>query len=177
MQNDTLITSSGIIKNRFNPRSGVINANSLYDDFFQDCLNSGIDLTYESLRDETLGQIREENPELDDSELNDLVNESMEMVEFDFHVFLLGAWVKNTNGQYEIDKSGKSGKYALEYNTETGIVCVEWAQMTKWCSNTSQCYVMADGSGPCGDLDSSGTKVIAYTLPDEMLRSDNNSQN
>ena len=51
---NTLNTSSGIIKNRQSPRVGVINASSLSFDLFEECLNHGIDLTFESFRDDTL---------------------------------------------------------------------------------------------------------------------------
>lgn len=174
IDSETLITSSGIIRNRSKPRIGVINARSLYSELIDDCFNDGIDLTYESMKEETEEQIREENPNLDDMAIEQLVNESLEMVEFDSHVFLLGAWIKENN-QYVIDETGKNGEWAIEYNTGTGIVCVEWSQLTKQCNNTSPCYVMADGSGPSGDLDTEGDAVTAYTVPNEMLRTDDNS--
>lgn len=170
IDNETIVTSSGIIKNRSIPRSGIVNASSLYDELFQDCLNDGIDLTYESWRIETMERLKNDNPEMDDIELDDLLQRENDFIDCDSHVFLLGAWVKDSNGQYIIDKSGKSGNYAIEYNTENGIVCVEWSTLTKECNNTSPCYVMADGSGPCGDLDTQGNNVIAYTLPIEMFR-------
>lgn len=174
MENDTLITSSGIIRNRSKPRVGVISANSLYDDLYQDCLDHGIDLSWLDFRDETLDRLRAENPDMDETDLDELLDSETQDACFDSHQFLLGAWVK-VNGQYEIDKTGKSGSYALTYNTETNTVCVEWSELTTPCRNTSPCYVMADGSGPCGDLDSKGDEVIAYTLPADMFRSDDNS--
>ena len=169
MSNETLVTSSGVIRNRSIPRIGIINASSLYDDLFQDCLNDGIDLSWESFVEETTEQVKADNPGLNETELDALIELATQDSEFDSHSFLLGAWVKDTNGQYSIDKSGNNGNYALSYNTETGIVCVEWSTLTKPCNNTSPCYVMADGSGPCGDLDSPGDAVIAYTLPGDMF--------
>jgi hypothetical protein len=161
MSNETLVTSSGVIRNRSIPRVGIINASSLYDDLFQDCLNEGIDLVWEEYREELLARgLEEDTPEW----YKETDNCSLET-----HNFLLGAWIKDTNGQYSIDKSGKSGDYALSYNTETGIVCVEWSLYTMPCNNTSPCYVLSNGDGPCGDLDSPGDAVIAYTLPGDMF--------
>ena len=172
LNHDTLVTSSGIVKNRFKPRTGVVNANSLYPDLFEDCLNRGIDLTYDSYREDRLAELQADNPELDENEVQDLFDN--DCVELDSRVFLYGAWVKNDSGQYEIDRSGEHGSFALEYNTETGIVCVEWSLETTPCNNTSPCYVMSDGSGPCGDLDSEGNAVTAYTLPSDMFSKDRN---
>lgn len=171
MNNDTLITSSGIIRNRSIPRVGVVNASSLYDDLFQDCLNDGIDLSWESFIEETTERLKSENPYASETDIDAMLENETECVEFDSRCFLLGAWVKDDNGQYFIDKTGKSGNFALTYNTETDIVCVEWSLYTMPCNNTSPCYQMADGSGPCGDLDSQGDAVTAYTLPADMFHS------
>lgn len=46
---------------------------------------------------------------------------------------------------------------------------VEWSRHTTPCHHTSPCYVMADGSGPCGDLDTPGDSVVAFALPPELL--------
>jgi hypothetical protein len=121
-------------------------------------MTNGIDLTYESYLEE-LSDLSEEDRERE-----------IDMAEFDSRTFLLGAWVKDDKGMYVIDKTGKSGSFALTYNTDSNNVAVEWSQLTKPCNNTSPCYVMSDGSGPCGDLDSEGDAVIAYTLPDDMFR-------
>jgi hypothetical protein len=169
MLNDTLVTSSGIIKNRSKARVGVVNASSLYGDLFQDCLNDGIDLSWESLIKETTDRLALNFLGLDEFELSDMVDSELQDYDLDSHVFLLGAWVKDYHGGYMIDESGKNGSYALEYNTETGIVCVNWSLKTTKCNNTSPCYVMADGSGPCADLDSKGDTVIGYTLPSDMF--------
>lgn len=163
--NDTLITSSGIIRNRSKPRVGIVNASSLYHELLDDCFANGIDLSYESYKDETMTQLMNDNPELDDFAIEELFETESQNLELDSRVFLLGAWVKNSEGQYEIDKTGENGSYALEYNLESGIVSVEWSQFVTEYRNTSPCYVMADGSGPCGNLDSPGNEVIAFTLP------------
>ena len=173
MTKETLITSSGIIRNRSLPRTGIVNANSLYDDLFQDCLNDGIDLTWEAYLDELQEQLKTDYPDADDAEFEELLQEASEQVEFESRAFLLGAWVKDEKGEYIIDKSGKHGNYALSYNTGSGNVAVEWSILTTSCNNTSPCYVMSDGSGPCGDLNTPGNSVIAYTLPADMFRKDN----
>jgi len=169
MLNQTLVTSSGIVRNRLIPRSGIVNASSLYSELFDDCINSGIDLSWESYREDTLAQLTRDNPDLDESAIDELFDAESQDICFESRVFLLGAWIKNSKGQYVIDKTGENGDYALEYNTETGIVCVEWSKDVTWCHNTSPCYVMSDGSGPCGDLDTKGSVVLAYTLPFEMF--------
>jgi len=165
---NTLNTSSGIIKNRQSPRVGVISESSLSFDLFEECLNHGIDLTFESFRDDTLKNLRIQNPDLDDDGIDELFQSESDMAEFDSRSFLLGAWVLGSDGP-EIDKSGASGTYALTYDTGTGMVCVEWSTNTTYCHHTSPCYIMADGSGPCGDLDTKGNAVIAYTLPVDMI--------
>lgn len=173
INNETIVTSSGVIRNRSKPRSGIVSARSLYSELIDDCFDRGIDLSYESWRDEVMTRLMTENPDLDDDAIDDLFTIENDTIELESRTFLLGAWVKNSKGKYEIDRTGKHGSYALEYNTESEIVCVEWSTLTVECNNTSPCYVMADGSGPCGDLDTPGTNVIAYTLPSDMFRDDN----
>lgn len=144
----------------------MVSLNSLQD-WIYDEIDQGIDLSYESLYEETLEQIREENPNADDTEIEEITRESMEMVEFDTRTVLFGDWIK-VDGKYQIDTNGKEG-YSAEYNSGMGTVCVEYSRTTKLCNNTSPCYVMADGSGPCGDLDAEGDAVLAYTLPVDFL--------
>lgn len=121
IDNETLLTSSGVIRNRSKPRVGIVNASSLYDDLFSDCLNNGIDLTWEDYKDELMTRLMTDNPDLDDFAIEELFDKESQDVDFDSRIFLYGAWVKNVNGQYEIDKSGKSGDYALEYSTGSGV--------------------------------------------------------
>ena len=166
IDNETLVTSSGVIKNRSKPRVGIVNANSLYCELFDDCIQSGIDLTWEEFDDEMNRRIERGEISIDDAQ------DEMEWAEFDSKTYLLGAWVKNDAGKYEIDKTGASGSYALEYNTSNGIVSVEWSELTQLCNNTSPCYTMANGDGPCGNLDSPGNAVLAYTLPKDMFYQD-----
>ena len=77
--------------------------------------------------------------------------------------------VKNTDGRYEIDRSKT---FAAVYSSYSGNVTVEYSKHTTLCHNTSPCYTMADGSGPCGDLDTKGDTVTAYTLPPEYFKNE-----
>ena len=64
--------------------------------------------------------------------------------------------------------AGPNG-YAATYSG--GNFCVEWSKHTRKCNNTSPCYVMANGDGPCGDLDTKGDVVLAYDFPPEYYNS------
>ena len=154
--NDTIITSCGVIRNSSKPRVGVMSGHSLQSWFFEDMYRDCIDLTYE----EFVNDLREQG--MSDQ---DIENET-EFYECDESTYLFGSWKKNADGKYEIDKTGE---FAGTYNSGTNIVCVEWSKHTKKCHHTSPCYMMANGDGPCGDLDTSGDAVIAYCLPDEYL--------
>ena len=154
-----LITSCGIIKNRTKPRVGVIAANSnLLGDWVHDEISQGIDLTFEEyiLDLESEGKTEEE------------IEELVDCYESDYSIILFGdAWVKNKDGKYSIDKSKN---FAASYCSDTNIISVEYSQTTGRCHHTSPCYIMADGSGPCGDLDTEGTEVIAFDLPENFYK-------
>lgn len=47
IDSETIVTSSGIIRNRSKPRVGIIGASALYAELYDDCITSGIDLTWE----------------------------------------------------------------------------------------------------------------------------------
>ena len=155
-----LYTSSGVVRNREIPRVGVVSVHSLAD-WIYDEIDQGIDLTWESYLDE----LRADGIEEDSAEWCQRTDHA----EFDSRVVLFGDWAKGSDGRYSIDREGKRG-FSAEYNSGTGIVCVEWSRSVKACHHTSPCYVMSDGSGPCGDLDVSGDAVIAYSLPAEWYR-------
>jgi hypothetical protein len=122
---------------------------------FDEIHQNGIDLSFEEARAEL-----EEQGKTDDE-----IDEALQ--DFESHLFLFGpAWVK-VNGKYSIDKTKD---FAASYNSETGVICVEYSQTIKACHHTSPCYVMADGSGPCGDLNTKGDSVKAYALPDDYSR-------
>ena len=165
MTNDTLITSSGIIRNRNKPRVGVLSIHSVNYDF-QDELDQGIDLDYLEAVEEFRAEVKEENPDATENEIDALVERKFDCWESSGATVLFGSWKKNAEGKYEIDTKGE---YAGTYSRESGNLCVEWSQHTKKCGCTSPCYVMADGSGPCGDLDSEGDDVVAFTLPEDCL--------
>ena len=179
----TKITSSGVIRNAESPRVGVVSANSLQSWFFDELYNgSAIDLTYQLWREDKETEIRAELVEQGmDSDTQEFENELESRMQNETDHFepsgstwLVGAWFRNSyTGKYEIDTSGKLGDFALTYNSDSNNACVEWSTLTTPCNHTSPCYVMADGSGPCGDLNTPGDSVIAYTLPAEFFRGEN----
>ncbi len=153
-----LITSSGIIRNREKPRTGIVSMNSLAE-WMHDELHEGIDLTYEEYVEELLSQGIEQD--------TDAFYKATDCYECDNRTMLIGdAWVKNADGKYVIDKTKT---YAATYSSSSGNIAVEWSKHTTLCHHTSPCYVMSDGSGPCGDLDTEGDSVLAYTLPSEYF--------
>lgn len=159
------VTSAGVIRNEDKPRTGVVMAHSLASWFFDD-QGSWIDLGYEEACLEARGEMKSEHPEADDDELDELVSEAMENFDPPYGTtYLIGGWVK-VDGRYEVDRESE---FAATYDTGSNIVCVEWSRHTTRCHHTSPCYTMADGSGPCGDLDTPGDSVVAYTLPGDYF--------
>jgi len=141
-------------------RVGVISQNEIanQDLLFWELLdyNNMIDLTFE----EYVLDLKEEG--LSDSE----IEEKTENYESDYTTYLVGDGWKKVNGKYEIDKTKE---LAATYSNNSGIICVEYSKYIKECGPTSPCYVMADGSGPCGDLASVGP-FRAYSLPVEYFQ-------
>jgi hypothetical protein len=135
---------------------GIINANSdKLCEFIHDEINQGTDIIYEEFLDdlEQQGISEEEIERQCDNYRNDHV------------VILFGdAWVK-VNGRYEIDRTKE---FAATYNNDSNVIAVEWSKYTRNCAGTSPCYVMADGSGRCGDLDTDGETETAYDLPPDF---------
>ena len=165
----TIITSSGIVRNPEKPRVGVVSCHNLESWVFDE-INEGIDLTYLDIREEVRQEIIQENKHLDDVKVEEELDNRMQDVEFDGHIILFGDWKKDKNDRYVPDTNGE---FAAEYNSDTGNICVEFSRHVVPCEVTSPCYVMADGSGPCGDLDSRGEgPVLAYSLPAEYFRKD-----
>jgi hypothetical protein len=152
---ETLVTSSGVIYERSKPRVGVVSVSSLGD--IWDEIVNGIDLGYEFAYQEALA---ESSGDEDETERRLQYFESS-------GPYLFGDWQKGNDG-YEPNTAGPNG-FAACYNPDSGIVTVEWSQETRWVHHTSPCYVMADGRGPCGDLDTPGDAVLAYTLPESYF--------
>lgn len=147
------ITSSGIIRNEEKPRVGITQANRLDPSVF-DAIYDGIDLRYE----EFLLSLKEDGIEEDSKAWYEATDRYQE----EETEYLFGdAWIKNEEGKYVIDDTKD---YAAVYSSATGSISVEFSKYTKRCHHTSPCYVMADGSGPCGDLDTEGDSVVAFTL-------------
>ena len=161
----TLITSAGVIRDADAPRTGVISLNSglLNADVMNELpYESGsIDLSYEEFIHELeLQGLSEEE-----------VERECEKYEACESTYLIGDW-KKVNGRYEVDKNGSEG-FAATYSSGSGNVCVEFSKFTRRTHHTSPCYVMSDGRGPCADLDTEGTSVLAYDLPPEFYSKEN----
>jgi len=127
------------------------------DEIFQD----GVDLSSEAFADDLRAQGIDED--------SDEWQAAMDHYEPEGSTYLFGDWTRGKDGTYSIDPNGKSG-FAATYSSNSGNVCVEYSKTTKRTHHTSPCYVMRDGSGPCGDLDTEGDSVVAYTLPAEYFR-------
>lgn len=153
----TLITSSGIIRDADKPRSGIISQHSVNSDFLDNIICNGIDLSYLDFVEQLQAEGKTE----------DEIQDACDYYESDGSEYLFGDW-QLVNGSYEINRSGKHG-FALSYSANSGNICVEYSAVTKRCHHTSPCYIMSDGRGPCGDLDTDGDSVVAYALPLEYL--------
>jgi len=155
--NNTLITSCGIIRNRFKPRPGVISINSLLLD--QDAINNLIDIN------DTIDLSFEDFiQELEDNNYNDdEIQEHIDFYENDNPVYLIGDVWKKVNNKYIIDNTKE---FAGTYHD--GIIIIEYSKYTKLTNHTSPCFICANGDGPLGDLDVCGDSVTAYDLPKEF---------
>ena len=161
--------------NLYQPRIGVVSQHSLDDWFYDDVPNgeSVIDITFESWYEDRKQELFEEIKEqvdTTDEEIEDAVDERMEKECDDYFAdettYLIGDWVKDKNGVYQIDRNGKNG-FAAIYSTHTGNVCVEYSKYVMInARDTSPCYIQADDGKPCGDLDSEGN-LEAYSFPSD----------
>jgi hypothetical protein len=138
------------------PRVGI--TTNLDPEFMDEIIQNGINVSYENFLKEI--------PHEEDS---DEYQEACDMYQNDEDLYLFGDWKKTKDG-YEIDKNGKEG-FAMTFQSGGfgNLGCIEYSKVTKLCNKTSPCFVMADGSGPCGDLDTPGNDVTAYTLADECF--------
>lgn len=143
---------------------GVIGANSdqINQEAFQWEFQKAIDLTYELFLQDLEGQgLTEEEIEIErDSYLGDN------------STYLLGDWKRLDNGQFVPDIKDTPDNYAAVFDTDSNIITVEHSKRIVECYHTSPCYMMRDGT-PCGDLDTQGNSVKAYSLPKELLTSEN----
>lgn len=150
------------VTNQSDIRAGVINLYSLEDWFTDEYLynDKTIDLGYE----EYLLELQREG------KTEEEIEEALEYYESDNCYLLIGDWKKDKDGKYLVDKNGKNGWSATYSNSNGAIVCIEYSKKCTPCHHTSPCYVMADGRGPCGDLDTKGDSVIAYCFPEDYYR-------
>jgi hypothetical protein len=143
------------MKNKNNPRVGVISANfdGLNPDVINDLYLNYIDLSFEEYALEV---------ENNDSLTEDEKERELEFYENDNATYLIGDWVKDPQGKYIPDEAGEFAGTIHE-----GIICVEYSKTTRKVGYTSLCFLMADGSGPCGHLEQDG-EVLAYDLPKDF---------
>jgi hypothetical protein len=144
------------------PRVGVVSIHSLAD-FVFDEIDRGIDLGWEEFNNDLEDQIEAGEITEDEAEQKRDSYQSCD------NTHLFGDWKQDKKGLYVIDRDGPDG-FSATYNSGSGNVCIEYSKTTKKCNQTSPCYVMADGSGPCGDLDTPGDSVLAYSLPKEYFK-------
>jgi hypothetical protein len=134
-------------------------------DWVLDMIDGGIDLLWESAVAEVTAEMQAKYPDADESEIDEMAERELEYFETDSQHILIGDW-KQIDGQYVPDTDGKHG-FAAEYTDFCGgTLSIVWSRTTKQCHHTSPCFVMSDGSGPCGDLDTSGNSRTAYCLPE-----------
>jgi len=149
---------------------GVTSLNNLVG-HFSDLIDNGIDLRWEEINLEVREEILAENPNIEEFDLEDEIEERLQDFESDSDTasVLVGDWMKDYSGKYVPDLNGPLG-FAAHYSGFCGgSVAVEYSKTLKNCNQTSPCFVMADGSGTCGDLDTSGSSKLAYSLPAEYF--------
>lgn len=130
------------------PRVGVIQANDVASFIYEE-IEQGIDISYLEAQKDLIDQGKSE----------DEIEKELDL--FEGGTILFGdAWIQDANGNFHVDETKE---FAATFNE--GVICVEWSKHTKECHHTSPCYMMADGSGLCGDLCTEGNSVIAYDLP------------
>jgi hypothetical protein len=163
-----IYTSSGIIKNADKPRVGIISQHSVDSDLLDEILRCGINLSWDTFINDLRNDLTKEGKSED--EIEEELNNANDNYQNDNDIFLYGDWEEvesgKDKGKYQINKQGKHG-FALTFSGNN--LCVEWSTITKLCHHTSPCYVMSNGDGPCGDLDTQGNSVLAYALPIDCL--------
>jgi len=154
----------------YQPRIGVVSQHSLADWIFDE-IDQGIDLTWLEAIEDLKNEIKAENPNISEDDLEQRIEEESENFEFNRRIMLFGDWKVNEEGKYEIDREGEYG-FSAEYNNDTGNICVEYSKYIMINSRkTSPCYIQADDGHPCADLDSEGS-LEGFSLPPEYYRED-----
>ncbi|RLG44004.1 MAG: hypothetical protein DRN81_05440 [Thermoproteota archaeon] len=143
---------------------GVTSIHNIDGEVIEDLIQNGIDLTFMEYYNERFEELLKQG-HTDFDDIDNIISE--ETQDFDTDTWLIGDWTL-VDGKYSINKDGPEG-FAGTYNRDSCNICVEYSQYVILnCHYTSPCYVMADGSGPCGDLDTDGD-IMAYCLPPDMF--------
>ena len=146
---------------------GVISLNSLAD-WVNDEIHQGIDLGLESAVENLRAEYLEKHPDADEADIDEHVEKETEYWEFGDSEILIGDWIK-IDGKYQVDRQGKQGFAAIYSNFCGDTVTVEWSKHTRRCAGTSPCFMVV-GGGTCGNLDSKGSSHLAYDLPTDWYR-------
>jgi len=148
-------------------RVGVVSMGSLQDWLYSELIIDGIDLGYESFLDNITQELLDDG--LPPEDIEDYIEDNClsDHYDSDGTVILFGDWCKDSNGLYIPDIKGSKGFSATFHSGAFGdIVMIDRSKWCTRCNYTSPCFVMSDGSGRCGDLDSAGD-ILAMCLPEE----------
>lgn len=148
------------------PRVGIISQNSLaswiHDSSY---INVSEESRYAEARAELIAAGHDEGS---DAFLDGMQEYSDSADDSDGDTVLVGDWARDAEGRYVPDTAGIRG-YAIVLNHYSNIASVEWSRTIIGARDTSPCYRMADGSGPCGDLDAlADDGYPTYDVPSDM---------
>jgi hypothetical protein len=122
---------------------GVIHQNNIDMDWLNDEINRGINITCLECDCRIDGEVCEE-------------------CQTEHFEFLIGAWYM-VDGKYQPDCENKNEEFAASYFEEDGYIIVHWSVHTSKCLFCSPCFY------GCGDLDSPGNEVTAFSLPPDAF--------
>lgn len=133
------------------PVTGVTNLNSdQIPEWFNDEFIYAIDLNFEKFEKDLLDQLK--NEMIDE----DTFQYERDCYESDTTTYLLGQWIKDSDGKYTPDLDGD---YSAIYDNNDNTLQVVFSKNTKRCNHCSPCF---PGQG---DLDSDGD-FLTYCLPE-----------
>lgn len=152
------------------PTTGVISCNSLEWIYEETDYRAVTNLSYDNYLEYHLGDMTrqwQQDNDTDDTPDDDLLeqwrDELGEQYEENCDTFLIGDWVADSTGQYQIDYGGTNHFAAIvDYDFSGGIVQVVWSRYVTSARLCSPCC-----PGQC-DLDSNGGDYMGYDLPLSM---------
>ena len=142
------------------PITGVISANNVA----WECVDEEICPTCEEVYEEIIEKQRSCSCNGEGCDLCEEINEEFDNVECFDHSKLIGDWKKDEDGYYIPDEEKEFS--AIVTSSTFNCVQVIWS---KWTTNVrNMCSPCFPGQA---DLDSGAGNIVAYTLPDELLAS------